>query len=84
MIGIIVPSASSYALPVSLPETSCSSSSQTLRYRIRPPSARWICRKLIEWFSVALTSLIGMLTSPKEIAPFQMDLTVHPSPIADP
>lgn len=45
---------------------------------MRPPSAAWIWRKEIEWFSVALTSLIGMLTSPKEMAPFQMDLTGHP------
>jgi hypothetical protein len=27
---------------------------------------------------VALISLIGMLTSPKEMAPFHMDLTGHP------
>lgn len=78
MIGIIEPSASSYALPMSAAVTSCSSISQTFRYRIRPPSARWIWRKETEWFSVALTSLIGMLTNPKEMAPFQMDRTVHP------
>src|ERR1044072_9426708 len=43
---------------------------------MRPPSSRWIWRKEIEWFSVALTSLIGMLTRPKEMAPFHMERTV--------
>lgn len=77
--GITEPSASSYALTVSEAGTSSSSSSQTLWYRIRPPSERWICRKEIEWFSVAFISLTGMLTRPNAMEPFQMDLTVHPS-----
>ncbi|CAM5675142.1 hypothetical protein SGLAM104S_02876 [Streptomyces glaucescens] len=42
---------------------------------MRPPSSVWICRNEIEWFSVAFTSLMGMLTRPKEMAPFQMDRT---------
>lgn len=75
VIGISVPSASSYALPISPVVTSRSSSSQNLRYRMRPPSSRWTWRKEIEWLSVAFTTLIGMLTRPKEMAPFQMDRT---------
>jgi hypothetical protein len=35
----------------------------------------WIWRKEMEWLSVAFTSLIGMLTRPKEMAPFHMDRT---------
>lgn len=38
-------------------------------------SSRWTWRKDTEWLSVAFTSLIGMLTRPKEMAPFQMDRT---------
>ncbi len=29
----------------------------------------------MEWLSVAFTSLIGMLTRPNEMAPFQIDRT---------
>src|SRR3954453_2851025 len=42
---------------------------------MRPPSSVWIWRKEMEWFSVAFTSLIGMLTRPNEMAPFHMDRT---------
>jgi hypothetical protein len=42
---------------------------------MRLPSSMWIWRKATEWFSVAFTSLIGMLIRPKETAPFQIDLT---------
>src|SRR6478735_4844191 len=47
--------------------------SQTRLYLIRPPSSAWTCRKLMSFSSVAEYSLIGMVTKPKEIAPFQMD-----------
>ncbi len=42
---------------------------------MRPPSSVWIWRKETAWLSVAFTSLTGMLTRPKEMAPFQMDRT---------
>lgn len=47
---------------------------------MRPPSSRWIWRKEIEWLSVALTSLMGMLTRPNEMAPFHMDRTISTFP----
>ncbi|CAK7281001.1 hypothetical protein SGPA1_11794 [Streptomyces misionensis JCM 4497] len=51
---------------------------------MRPLSSVWIWRKEIAWLSVALTSLIGMLTSPKEMAPFHIDRTcrTRPFPLA--
>src|ERR1044072_845980 len=36
---------------------------------MRPPSVVWICRKLIEWSSVAGKTLIGIVTNPNDTAP---------------
>jgi hypothetical protein len=40
---------------------------------IRPPSSGWTWRKLMSFSSVAEKSFTGIVTSPKEIAPFQIE-----------
>src|SRR5215207_7776939 len=52
--------------------TSSPHTEQTRLYLIRPPSATCTCRKEMSFSSVAENTLIGIVTIPKEMAPFQI------------
>src|SRR3954447_8015896 len=63
---------SSYPLAMSEYGTSSPHFVQTRRNLIRPPSSRWTWWNATSRCSVAEYSFTGIVTSPKEIAPFQM------------
>src|SRR5690242_7486978 len=65
--------------------TTSPSSSHTRLYRMRPLSLACTWWNLMSWSSVALYTLTGTFTSPKEIEPFQIErmLSVCPHRWAD-
>src|SRR6266436_2079831 len=60
--------------------TSCSSIEQNRRNLIRPPSSRCTWRKAMSFCSVAVYSFTGIMTRPKETAPFHMLRMASPYP----
>ena len=67
------PSGISYPLAISANGISLPHFSHTLLYLMRPPSSGWTWRKLMSFSSVAEKSFTGIVTRPKEMAPFQIE-----------
>src|SRR4029453_9710155 len=73
------PSGISYPLAISANGISLPHFSQNRLYLMRPPSSGCTWRKLMSFSSVAEKSFTGIVTRPKEIAPFHIERGMPPS-----